>query len=81
MFYLYILKSKSSERYYIGSTRDLKERLRRHNRNAEKGTKGRGPWVIVYSESFINRSGAVQRERQVKSYKGGREFKKLIFGE
>jgi putative endonuclease len=50
--YLYILYSELSDRYYIGSCSDLKERLKRHNAGATPSTKPFRPWIIVYSESF-----------------------------
>lgn len=36
------------------------------------------PWEIVYKESFQTKKEAWLRERQIKSYKGGVAFKKLI---
>ncbi|MCF7848549.1 MAG: GIY-YIG nuclease family protein [Kiritimatiellales bacterium] len=45
--YPYILRSKSSDRYYIGSTIDPDSRLSRHNSNAVTSTKNKGPWKRV----------------------------------
>ena len=36
------------------------------------------PWKIVYTETFKTKSEAYKRELQIKSYKGGNAFKKLI---
>ena len=33
MFYTYMLKSKKSERFYIGSTKDLRKCFKQHNEN------------------------------------------------
>ena len=39
MYYVYILKSDQFDKYYIGQTNDIDERLRRHNAGMENGTK------------------------------------------
>ena len=69
MHYVYILKSESSGRYYIGETKDLSARLQRHNNNRNKYTKGRGPWRIVVYCKVENKSQAVKFERKLKSLK------------
>ena len=78
MFSAYILKSDKSGKYYIGHTENLVERLRRHNRGMVKSTKSYRPWKIVYTENFDNKNDAYRREFEIKSYKGGNAFKKLI---
>lgn len=78
MFTVYIIQSKSSGRYYIGFTSDMNSRLIQHNSGANKSTKGRGPWAVVHTELFEDKKSAWLRERQIKSYKGGEAFKKLI---
>jgi putative endonuclease len=78
VYYVYILKSTSSKRYYVGSTADLPKRLHKHNSGSNKSTKAYKPWVIAYSEKFQEKGKALARERQIKSYKGGRAFKALL---
>jgi putative endonuclease len=68
-FYLYILKSQATGRYYIGSTSNLKDRIKRHNQNRSKATKNRGHWQLVYTEEFTTRSKAVKREYEIKHKK------------
>ncbi|WP_291861625.1 GIY-YIG nuclease family protein [Marinilabilia sp.] len=50
--YVYILYSTSRDGYYIGSTSDVEERLKRHNSGATPSTKGGRPWKIVYREEL-----------------------------
>ena len=50
-FYVYILQSESSGRYYVGQTKDLAKRVAYHNANYSLALKNRGPWKLVYSES------------------------------
>ena len=75
---VYILKNDLSGRHYIGSTMDLERRISEHNRGQTKSTKQKGIWEIVYTEEFNNILEAKRRERQIKSYKGGNAFKKLV---
>jgi len=77
-YMMYIIYSRSHNRYYIGSTGDMQKRLKKHNSGATKSTKLYRPWVLVYVESFASKSEACKREIKVKSYKHGEAFKKLL---
>ena len=78
MYYVYIIQSEKDGSFYIGHTRDLEERVKRHNQGRSKYTKSKLPWTLVYYEKVQTKAKAVQREKLIKSYKGGREFKKLF---
>ena len=78
MFYTYILKSKIGEKYYVGYTSDLDARLRKHNSGSNKSTIKFKPWEVVYFESLLDKKSAWLREQQIKRYKGGEAFKKLL---
>lgn len=80
MFTVYILRSSISGRHYIGSTNDLVRRLSEHNRGHTKSTRQKGNWEVIYTEEYVESLEASRRERQIKSYKGGNGFKKLIAG-
>jgi len=49
-YFTYILFSEKLNRYYIGSTHNISQRLKRHNGGATKSTKAGRPWKVVYSE-------------------------------
>ena len=66
---MYIIYSKSCNRYYIGQTQNIENRLYRHNNSGSKSTKKAKDWELVYTEYFINRSLAVARELEIKSKK------------
>lgn len=36
------------------------------------------PYVVVHQEQYPTRQDAYRRERQIKRYKGGNAFKKLV---
>jgi len=66
MFYLYILKSKVDKQLYIGSTNDLKERLKLHNSGKVFSTRLRRPLEVVYYEAYKAESDARRREKSLK---------------
>lgn len=78
MFTTYVLQSQITLRYYIGHTSDIAERIERHNSGRSKHTKKERPWVILHQEIFSTKAEAVRREKEIKSYKGGNAFKKLM---
>ena len=78
MYNVYILKSTKTGKYYIGSTWNIGNRLINHNLGLSEWTKNKGPFVLIYKEAYPTRTEAVKREKQIKSYKGGNAFKKLL---
>jgi len=77
-YYIYVLRSNIKDKYYVGSTGNLEDRLNRHNSGKSKYTKGGIPWKLVYIEEYNTRSEAVQREKQLKSWKSRVRLEKLI---
>ena len=78
--YVYILQSLKDHKYYIGETHDVQARLLFHNSGKQRSTRNRIPFKIVLVEKFENRIDALQREKQIKGYKGGNAFKQLFNG-
>ncbi len=78
--YVYILQSLKDKKYYIGETEDVDARLLFHNAGRQRSTKNRIPFILILSEQFETRAEALKREKQIKSWKGGSAFKKLING-
>ncbi len=76
--FVYVLRNLSSGRHYIGSTTDLRRRLADHQRGNTPSTRKRGPWRLAYSEELPDLKAARKREREIKSYKGGVQFKALL---
>ena len=67
-------------KYYIGQTGNLEKRLADHNLGLCGSTKKWIPWQLVYNEAFSFRGDAMKIEKQIKSYKGGEGFRKLVEG-
>ncbi len=78
MFVVYVLNSMRYSRYYIGHTKNMKSRLAEHNRGKVRSTKAFAPWKVVYTETYGSKSEAFRREMEIKKYKSGNAFKKLI---
>ena len=82
MFYLYILYSASSNKYYVGYTNNPERRLHEHN-NSEftSYTSKHRPWVLmaVYECGEIE-AEAIKIERFLKKQKSRRLIEKLIEG-
>ncbi|MCB2204633.1 GIY-YIG nuclease family protein [bacterium] len=69
MYYVYILESVPTGRYYIGSTKDIEHRLRKHNAGHSVATKAYRPWRLVHQEEFLSRGDALRREYEIKRHK------------
>ena len=68
MAYVYFLRSlKYSDWIYVGSTDNLRQRLKSHNQGNVKSTKSRLPYEVIYKEEYANISGARRREKEIKS--------------
>ena len=76
MFYAYILKSEPDGSHYYGHTKDLQNRLKKHNGGKVRSTKSKRPWKIIYFEEFDSKSGAYKREMFFKSIDGYNFLKK-----
>ncbi|MFA6357886.1 MAG: GIY-YIG nuclease family protein [Candidatus Omnitrophota bacterium] len=65
---VYIIKCKDGL-FYTGITSDLNRRIKEHNSgNGCRFTRYRIPVELAYSELAANRSGALKREAQIKSF-------------
>jgi putative endonuclease len=66
--YVYIIFSRSLNKYYCGHTADIITRLQEyHNKGKAKFTSKGIPWVPVASLEAQSRTEAVQLERKIKN--------------
>lgn len=74
--YVYILRSERFvERFYVGQTVDLRQRLEKHNQGSVLHTAKYRPWKMKTAIAFEDRNRAIAFERYLKS-PSGRAFAK-----
>lgn len=66
-YYVYVLYSKILNKFYIGSTEDLKKRLVEHKSGSTYTTYRMRGFKLVYYESCVNKKDATAREKQLKT--------------
>lgn len=67
-YYLYVLKSEKDKKLYIGKTKDLRTRVKKHMDGGVLSTKGRRPLTLIYYEAYSNK---YKWSVQEKFYKSG----------
>lgn len=80
-YFLYILKSGTVDRYYVGISSNPARRLEFHN-TFEKGFTSRyRPWRIVFTKAYPSKAEAHAAEKMVKGWKSRRMIERLIGGD
>ena len=78
MYSVYIIYSRKIDKYYIGFSSDVNERLLKHNRKS-KGFSSLGrPWILLHTEHYIIKKDAMNREKQLKNWKNRERLEALI---
>ena len=78
MPYLYILEN-INKKHYIGITSlNPSQRILRHNNGEVYSTKIGKPWEIIYTENFNSIKEAREKEKKIKSWKGGNAFRNFL---
>jgi len=76
MHYVYLLKSQSHPaQTYIGSTSDLRQRLKEHNEGHSPQTAKFRPWTLIAYIALTEEGTAIAFEKYLKSG-SGRAFTK-----
>jgi putative endonuclease len=77
--FVYILYSRSLDKFYIGNTTEpVKERLRKHLSAHSGFTSKAKDWELVFTEELINKSQAYRRELQIKGWKSKKRIQDLV---
>lgn len=64
--------------FYIGCTKDLKQRINQHNKGWVKSTKDRRPLSLIYYEACLNQQDALRREKYLKTIYGKRYLRNRL---
>ncbi|MCF8332218.1 MAG: GIY-YIG nuclease family protein [Bacteroidales bacterium] len=65
-FFVYILFSEKTNRFYYGQTQNLNVRMEKHNNGYVKSTKHGIPWILLAFKSVESRSNACKLEVKIK---------------
>ena len=79
MFYTYILRNYITNRYYIGFTPDLKNRLAKHKKGNVLSTKSNLNYRLEWYCAFKTKNQALEFERYLKTGSGIAFMKKRFF--
>ena len=78
MWYVYILKSKADGKHYLGSTSDLRRRLREHTNGQSQSTTNRRPLELEAYIAVKEESTARDLEKYLKTGSGIATLRKRI---
>lgn len=77
MIFVYAISSIEKNYIYVGMTRDIDERFKRHNSGREKTTRGYVPFQLIYTEECSDRVEARKREKYWKSGVGKEQLRMI----
>lgn len=77
-YYIYVLQSIKTNKWYVGVTHDLRNRFTEHQTNNGGWTKGKGPFKLIYYEACLNLQDAEARETYLKTGMGRRYLKNRL---
>ena len=84
-FWVYIIQSESTGRYYCGHSSDPNRRLRQHNdpeyRLSKTTKRFAGPWMLSWSQECPTRGNAMKLEKAIKKRGIGRYLSNAQLGE
>ncbi len=77
-YYTYVLVSEKDGDLYIGWSSDLRARIIKHNNGLVNATRERKPMKLVYYEACLNKTKAIEREKQLKTGFGRSYLKRRL---
>ena len=77
-YFVYILRSLTNGKFYIGTTEDLYGCFARHNNGKNITTLDYRPYELIYYEASINYFDAKEREQYLRSNAGNKFLKKRL---
>jgi len=78
MFYIYALSSIERNYIYVGMSRHIDDRIKRHQSGREKTTRAYRPFNVIYTEALdVKRIEARKREKYWKSSIGKEKLRQI----
>jgi putative endonuclease len=78
MYYVYVLRSKTDRRFYVGYTADLRKRVEQHSDGIVESTRNRRPLELIYYEACVKQQDALHREKYLKTAYGKRYIRNRL---
>ncbi len=78
MYSVYIIYSRSFDKYYVGYTEDIVNRLAQHNGGVSTFTANASDWELKFTEEYPSREMAHKRELEIKKKKSRKYIEWLI---
>ena len=78
MYYVYAISSLFKEYIYIGLTKNINDRIARHNKGYEKTTRPFCPFKLIFKLECVDRIDARKQEKYWKSGCGKEQLKKPV---
>ncbi|MDX1627197.1 MAG: GIY-YIG nuclease family protein [Fulvivirga sp.] len=76
--YVYIIFSPSRNRYYVGCSQDIYQRIEDHNNSRSNYTRKTNDWVLKWQKPFSSKEEALSEERRIKKKKSRKYIEYLI---
>lgn len=80
MYQVYVIENSADSSWYIGFTTDVERRLEEHRQGigGKHTRKSPGSWSLIYSESYLDKRDALQREKFLKSGSGRKYLRQQL---
>ncbi len=75
---IYVLRSDSSDRYYAGYGKSVRQELRRHNAGSVSMTRDGRPWRVVHTQHAESLIDARRKSARIRSWKNPRYLERML---
>lgn len=76
---VYVLLSQKDNKFYIGYTTNLHERLTSHITGNSKATEARRPFTLIFCEYYLSKHDATRREKYFKTSVGKKILRLMLY--
>jgi len=80
VYYVYAIQSNVKHWVYIGLTKDVNNRVERHNSGRERTTKSYRPFQLIFVQEYSDRKSARDAEKYLKIRNNKESLLELIAG-
>jgi len=77
-YYVYVIYSEKADKFYVGQTRNLEQRINKHNFGRGRYTSNKGDWSLKYFEEAESRGEAMKKEKFFKTGRGREYWKSKL---